>query len=109
MEVLSKYLDFLWNNFQHDMGVFSQPWMYYWLLIPAIGYFIFFILKWLLFTAPLWLPVSVIIRVMNFPPPKCETCSHKTAIDLEDKVVDKTAKIRKKFESTSPTSTSLMN
>ncbi|MEM9340658.1 MAG: hypothetical protein AAGA66_18135, partial [Bacteroidota bacterium] len=57
-----KYLELLWNQFEYDMDVLSQPWMYYWLLIPAIAYLIFFFTKWVVLTTPLWMPVSVVFQ-----------------------------------------------
>lgn len=58
-EILNGYLDFLWKAFQYDMDVFSQGWMYYWILIPAIGYLVFFFIKWTVITVPIWLPVRL--------------------------------------------------
>src|SRR4030042_4021358 len=84
MDIAHKYLEFLWNCFQYDIEVFSNAWIYYWLLIPAIGYLIFFILKWIVLTAPLWLPVTIIVRVFNLPSPKCEECIYKTHYELDD-------------------------
>jgi len=50
----------LWGAFQYDIDVFSQGWLYYCLLVPAIGYFIFFVLKWVVLTAPIWIPIRMI-------------------------------------------------
>lgn len=58
--ILGEYLQFLWNTFQYDMDVFSKGWIYFWLLIPAIFYFIFFIIKWMVVTAPFWVPIKII-------------------------------------------------
>jgi len=79
MEILHKYLEILWNSFQYDVNVFSQAWIYYWALVPAIGYLIFFILKWFVLTAPFWLPFVVVMRAANLPSPKCENCVYRTA------------------------------
>jgi hypothetical protein len=57
-----KYLEILLRNFENDMEQLSQPWMYYWLLIPAIGYLIFFFLKWTILTAPIWIPFSIVAK-----------------------------------------------
>jgi hypothetical protein len=96
MDILHKYLEFLWNSFQYDIQVFSHGWLYYWLLIPAFGYFVFFIFKWIVLMAPLWLPIGIIIRMINLPSPRCEGCIYKTAQDFddlnEDKVVIKDTK-----------------
>lgn len=44
-EIANAYLNFLWETFQYDMTVFSQSWMYYWVLVPAFAYMIFFMVK----------------------------------------------------------------
>lgn len=62
---IHKYLELLWRMFETDIEQLSQPWMYYWLLVPAIGYLIFFFLKWSVLTAPIWLPFSIIVRSLK--------------------------------------------
>lgn len=56
-ELTQKYFELIWNAFQYDIEVFSKPWIYYWILIPALGYLVFFFVKWAVLTTPLWLPV----------------------------------------------------
>ncbi len=65
MEILQQYIALLWQMFQYDIQVFSQPWMYYALLLPAFFYFIFFMLKWTVLTTPFWLPLSLIAGAFN--------------------------------------------
>jgi len=65
IEILYTYLNFLWEAFQYDMNVFSQGWLYYWLLIPAVGYLIFFFIKWVVITAPVWLPIKLIFEAIG--------------------------------------------
>lgn len=60
-DVLSQYVRFLWTCFQYDMGVFSQAWLYAWLLVPAFCYLMFFVVKWAVLTLPLWLPFVIVI------------------------------------------------
>ena len=60
-KIVGEYLEFLWKAFQYDMDVFSQGWLYAWLLIPAVIYFVFFIFKWIVMTAPLWIPIRAAI------------------------------------------------
>lgn len=60
-EIFEAYLNLLWNCFQFDVHVFSEPWMYIVLLIPATFYLAFFIIKWIVLTAPVWLPFKIII------------------------------------------------
>jgi hypothetical protein len=59
-EIFSNYLQLLWDSFQYDIDVFSQIWIYAWLLIPAVFYFIFFIIKWIVLTAPIWVPFRMV-------------------------------------------------
>jgi len=59
--ILNKYLDLLWNFFMYDIETFSQPWMYWWLLIPASCYLVFFIIKWAVLTAPFWIPINMVL------------------------------------------------
>lgn len=68
-EIFEAYLKLLWECFQFDVEVFSKPWMYIALLIPATFYFVFFILKWVVLTAPIWLPIRMIISAF-FPSKK---------------------------------------
>lgn len=63
--ILDQYLSLLWRLFQFDIHVFSHPWMYYLLLIPACGYLVFFFIKWAVLTAPLWLPISIIFSSLR--------------------------------------------
>ena len=60
-DILTAYINLLWNQFQYDISILSQPWMYFCLLIPAIGYGIFFTIKWAFLTMPIWLPFKNIL------------------------------------------------
>jgi hypothetical protein len=62
---IEKYLELLWNMFEYDINQLSQPWMYYWLLVPAVGYLVFFFVKWAVLTTPFWLPVSIIFKSLG--------------------------------------------
>lgn len=64
-EILTKYLEFLWQMFQFDMDVLSQPWMYYWVLVPAIGYIIFFFCKWIVLTTPIWIAPFMALQALK--------------------------------------------
>ncbi len=50
------------RSYQFDMDVMSQPWMYWALLIPITFYVVFFLIKWSVITAPVWLPIVIILR-----------------------------------------------
>jgi len=49
----------------YDIHIFSQGWLYYWLLIPFVFYFSFFIMKWMIITLPIWLPFSIIANIVK--------------------------------------------
>ena len=55
-DLLSQYLAILLVQFQWDVTQFAQPWMYWWLLVPATCFLMFFVTKWAVLTLPLWLP-----------------------------------------------------
>ena len=59
-DILNQYFKLLLDAFQYDVSVFSQGWIYYWLLVPASVYLMFFILKWAVLTAPFWIPFNMI-------------------------------------------------
>ena len=59
MDILQQYLILLLDCFKFDISVFSNVWLYVPLCIPAMIYCGFFFLKWLILTAPLWLPVAI--------------------------------------------------
>ena len=59
---MEKFLDLYYRCLEYDIAVFSQPWLYYWLLVPACCYLAFFMLKWTVLTTPFWLPVVFALR-----------------------------------------------
>jgi len=64
-KIFEAYLELLWNQFQYDVEVFGQKWIYFCLLIPAAIYFAFFILKWIVLTAPIWIPIKMIFTSLS--------------------------------------------
>jgi hypothetical protein len=48
-----------------DVEVFSNPWMYYLLLIPVMFYVPFFFMKWMVLTTPFWLPIFIVITAIR--------------------------------------------
>ena len=56
-EIFTKYVTLLYDLFVYDVEVMSQAWMYWCLMIPICCYAAFFLVKWSLLTAPLWLPI----------------------------------------------------
>ena len=62
MDEIAKVLIEQWK---YDIEVMSQPWMYWTLLVPAVVYFMFFMLKWTFITAPAWLPIAIIVSAFR--------------------------------------------
>ena len=62
METIIDTLTSLWL---FDIWVFSQWWLYVPLLIPALVYLAFFFVKWVVITAPIWLPLLIIIKAFH--------------------------------------------
>ncbi len=62
---MQRIIDLLVRCYEYDVEVFSQPWMYWCLLIPAALYLAFFFVKWAVLTAPLWLPISMIVSTFR--------------------------------------------
>jgi len=58
---MEKILQILIEQYQYDIAVMSQPWMYWWALVPILVYVAFFFVKWTMLTAPLWLPIALIV------------------------------------------------
>jgi hypothetical protein len=63
--MLDKIFEFLYQQWLWDINNMSQPWMYWCLLIPITAYVMFFIIKWSVLTAPIWLPINRALR--GFP------------------------------------------
>ncbi len=63
--LIVRYFTILLECFEYDIYVFKQMWIYYWVLIPAIYYLAFFFLKWVVLTAPVWLPFGLIFRIFQ--------------------------------------------
>lgn len=60
-----RLLDLLVRCYEYDVEVFSQPWMYWCFLIPAAAYLAFFFVKWVVLTAPVWLPITLIVETLR--------------------------------------------
>jgi hypothetical protein len=58
-ESIAAYTAFLWEQFQYDWSVFSNPWLLY-TIVPALLYLIFFVIKWYILLAPITIPLTVI-------------------------------------------------
>ena len=57
--IILAYFTELLAQWQFDINfIEGRHWMIY-TVIPALGYLVFFMLKWAALTAPLWLPISL--------------------------------------------------
>lgn len=66
MEKISEQIaQMLFEFWKFDMMVYSEVWLYIPLLIPSILYTMFFMAKWSIITAPIWLPFSIILRSLK--------------------------------------------
>lgn len=59
-ELLLNYLTLLYGLFQYDISVFSHKWLII-TVVPAAFYLVFFFIKWAVLTAPIWMPLSIIV------------------------------------------------
>ncbi len=66
---LERYLNLLVDQLQRDIDVFSQPWLYYCLLVPATLYFAFFLVKWWVLLVPITLPMTWYWALRRNEPP----------------------------------------
>ena len=64
LQVLTAYVNMLWSQLQYDIDVFSQPWIYWWALVPAISYLTFFVLKWFVLLIPIAGPLAAITTII---------------------------------------------
>ena len=64
-QLFHSILKVYWDLFQYDLSVFSQGWIYYWLLIPVTFYTIFFISKWVIILFPIWVIPVMILKSMD--------------------------------------------
>jgi len=58
--VIERIMEVLIEQWEYDIAVMSQQWMYWCFLVPILFYVVFFLLKWALLTAPAWLPCALI-------------------------------------------------
>ena len=64
MEALTQYIDFLWAQFQYDWSIFSNPWILY-TVFPALGYLLFFFVKWYVLLIPITLPCTILTKAAD--------------------------------------------
>lgn len=63
--LLTTVMSVLVGQWVWDVEVFSNPWMYYPLLIPVMFYVPFFFMKWTILTAPAWLPIMLFVTSLR--------------------------------------------
>jgi len=96
IEILNKYVNFLWERFMADMNVLSNPWMYIPFLIPFIFYMMFFVVKWYIILFPITLPLSILkgwflpIKIaINNKKEKQGITSNQVLTEMHEDLVDK--------------------
>jgi hypothetical protein len=58
-EIALQYANMLFVMFQYDISILSQKWLIF-TVVPAVFYLVFFFIKWVVLTTPLWLPLTII-------------------------------------------------
>jgi hypothetical protein len=53
------------RQYEYDVAVLSNPWLYVFFLIPATAYLVFFTIKWSVLTMPIWLPLVWIAKSLS--------------------------------------------
>jgi len=61
---MDRVFETLIQQWEYDIAVMSQPWMY-WYVMPIAIYMVFFLIKWMLITFPAWMPLFVLIRAIR--------------------------------------------
>jgi len=82
-DIFLQYVNFAWHTFNFDMWVFSQWWCWAPLGIPAVCYGVFFMIKWVFITFPLWFPVSAVFGVLTAPFKKLPATQEKESTEVK--------------------------
>lgn len=64
---MKKLIDLYIRCFEYDVEVFSNGWLYVF-IIPILFYLCFFFVKWITLTAPFWLPIAIIVSTLKSRP-----------------------------------------
>jgi hypothetical protein len=62
---MQQILDMLASQWLFDVNALSQPWMYWWALVPAVAYASFMFLKWVVLTMPVWVPLAIVVLIFK--------------------------------------------
>lgn len=62
---MERVLNVLIDQWEYDITVMSQPWMYWLFLVPITFYLCFFCVKWTILTVPMWLPIALILKAFR--------------------------------------------
>jgi hypothetical protein len=62
---MDRIFEILIQQYEYDVNAMSQPWMYWVLFIPILLYMTFFICKWVVLTAPVWIPIVLVVQAFR--------------------------------------------
>lgn len=65
MDILNRYLEFLLGQLQNDAQGFTHWSMFF--IIPALFYFIFLVLKYVVLLLPVSIPLGIIASIFRRP------------------------------------------
>lgn len=63
-DLLLQYTQLLYKLFLYDVSIFSQKWLLV-TVVPACIYLVFFFVKWVVLTTPVWLPLSIVFHSLS--------------------------------------------
>lgn len=61
---MSRIADALVDQWIYDIETLSQGWVL-WTLIPAMFYLTFMLIKWVVLTCPVWLPLVIVAKAFK--------------------------------------------
>jgi hypothetical protein len=64
-DIFATILTVLADQWIWDVAVFTNPWMYYPLLIPIAFFVPFFFAKWMILTTPVWIPIYIVLMAFR--------------------------------------------
>lgn len=64
---MEQVIEVLVSFWLFDVAVFSSVWLYIPFMIPFTFYLVFFMIKWVVLTLPVWMPFMMLIRAWKNP------------------------------------------
>jgi len=64
---MSRLIDLYVRLLEQDLEIFGEKWMYIPFLVPITFFIVFFLIKWALLTAPIWIPLKIAFSGLGFP------------------------------------------